>query len=134
MKHGFCLGVGFVGSFFVSFIGGWDSGVKVLLFLMVVDYVSGLIVGGFFKSSKKTESGGLRSDIGIKGLFRKVLMLVYVGVAYRIDVLLDEAYIRNAVIISFSTNEIISLTENFGLMGVPLPRKVKEAIDVLQNK
>lgn len=58
----------------------------------------------------------------------------FVLVAYRIDLILGLDYIRNAVIIAFITNELISLVENAGLMGVPLPAVITKAIDILQKK
>ena len=65
---------------------------------------------------------------------RKCMTLIFVLVAYRIDLILGLDYIRNAVIIAFITNELISLVENAGLMGVPLPAVITKAIDILQKK
>lgn len=62
------------------------------------------------------------------------MTLIFVLVAYRIDLILGLDYIRNAVIIAFITNELISLVENAGLMGVPLPAVITKAIDILQKK
>lgn len=101
---------------------------------MAVDYVSGLIVAGVFKNSTKTDSGALESRVGWKGLCRKGMVFFYVLIAYRLDLMIGTNYIRDMVVIGFAANELISITENAGLMGVPLPEKVRWAIDVLQGR
>lgn len=125
---------GIAGGFVVMAFGGWSEGLTTLLILMIVDYLTGLIVAGLFQASKKTESGGLESRAGWKGLCRKVLTLLIVMVAYRIDVALGLDYLMNAAVIGFILNELISLVENAGLMGVPMPSAIKKAIDVLTSK
>ena len=65
---------------------------------------------------------------------RKVMTLIFVLVAYRLDLVIGTNYIRDAVIIAFIANETISLVENAGLMGLPLPAVVTKAIDILQKK
>lgn len=116
------------------FFGGWDAGLATLLIFMCLDYVSGLIVAGVFKNSPKTDTGSLESKAGWKGLCRKCMTLVFVLIAYRLDLVIGTNYIRDAVIIGFIANETISLVENAGLMGVPLPAVITKAIDILQKK
>lgn len=101
---------------------------------MAADYVTGLIVAGVFKKSPKTETGGLESKAGWKGLFRKGGTLLVVLIACRLDIELGTTYIRDAVIIAFLINEIISLIENAGLMGVYIPPPIKNGIDLLKKK
>lgn len=134
MKEFICTVIGVIGSVIVSLFGGWDSALTTLILFMVIDYVTGLIVAGVFKNSTKTESGALESKAGWKGLCRKCVTLVFVMVAYRLDLVIGTAYIRTAVIIAFIANELISLVENAGLMGIPLPTIITKAIDVLQKK
>lgn len=134
MKQTICTGVGIVGSTIAAMFGGWDNGLVTLLIFMVIDYVSGLIVAGVFKNSPKTDTGALESKAGWKGLCRKCMTLVFVLIAYRLDLTIGTNYIRDAVIIAFIANETISLVENAGLMGVPLPAVITKAIDVLQKK
>lgn len=134
MKEGICTGIGLVGSFIASLFGGWDSALVTLLIFMVVDYVSGLVVAGIFHNSNKTESGTLESKAGWKGLCRKCMTLLFVLIAYRLDLALGVDYIRDAVIIGFMANELISIVENAGLMGLPLPDAIAKAIDVLTTK
>lgn len=134
MKQTVCTGVGIVGSTIAALFGGWDNGLATLLIFMVIDYASGLIVAGVFKKSPKTDTGALESKAGWKGLCRKCMTLVFVLIAYRLDLTIGTNYIRDAVIIAFIANETISLVENAGLMGVPLPSVITKAIDVLQKR
>lgn len=134
MKEGLCTGIGIVGSFIASLFGGWDAALVTLLTFMVIDYISGLVVAGVFHNSKKTENGALESKVGWKGLCRKCMTLLFVLIAYRLDLALGVGYIRDAVIIGFMTNELISIVENAGLMGLPLPAVITKAVDVLTKK
>lgn len=134
MKEGICTGVGVIGSLIASAFGGWDSALITLLIFMVIDYISGLIVAGVFHTSKKTETGALESRAGFKGLCRKGMIFLFVLIAYRLDLAIGVDYIRNAVIIGFMANELISIVENAGLMGIPLPDAITKAIDVLTSK
>lgn len=134
MKQGICSIMGVIGSAIAGAFGGWDAGMVTLLIFMAADYISGLVVAGVFKSSAKSSTGGLESKAGWKGLCRKCMTLVFVLVAFRIDVVIGTSYIRDAVIIAFIANELISLVENAGLMGLPLPGVIVKAIDILQKK
>ena len=134
MKEGLCTGIGVVGGFIASLFGGWDAALTTLLLFMGIDYASGLIVAGIFHNSKKTESGTLESRAGWKGLCRKGMTLLFVLIAHRLDLAIGVAYIRDAVIIGFMANELISIVENAGLMGLPLPEVITKAIDVLTKK
>lgn len=134
MKELICTAMGVVGSFFATLFGGWNTGMVTLIIFMVIDYVSGLVVAGVFHNSKKTESGTLESRTGWKGLCRKCMVLLFVLIAYRLDLLIGTNYIKDAVIIGFCTNEAISIVENAGLMGIPLPTVITKAIDMLTKK
>jgi toxin secretion/phage lysis holin len=134
MKELICTALGVLGSFIASLFGGWDAGMITLIIFMVVDYITGLIVAGVFKNSTKTESGALESRAGWKGLCRKGVTLLIVLVSYRLDILIGTSYIRDAVIIGFCANEAISIIENAGLMGIPLPDVISKAIDLLTKK
>lgn len=134
MKAGICAGIGIVGSIIASVFGGWDSGLITLVIFMAIDYGSGLVVAGVFHKSKKTKSGALESNVGFKGLAKKCMTLLFVLIAYRLDITIGTNYIRDAVIIGFIANELISVIENAGLMGIPLPETVTKAVDVLTAK
>lgn len=126
--------IGVIGSAIASAFGGWTTGLTTLVIFMAIDYATGLIVAGVFHKSTKTETGTLESRAGFKGLCRKGAMLLVVLVAYRLDLAVGTAYIKDAVIIAFMANEAISIIENAGLMGVPMNDTLKNAIDVLQKK
>ena len=134
MKNLLCTVVGLVGSWLASLFGGWDTALSTLLIFMAVDYVTGLVVAGVFHRSKKTDTGKLESRAGWKGLCRKGASLLIVLVAYRLDIVIGSAYIRDAVIIAFLANETISIIENAGLMGIPIPPVIMRAIEVLKDK
>ena len=134
MKRVICTVVGIVGGFIASLFGGWSTGLVTLLIFMSIDYMSGLIVAGVFHNSPKTGTGTLESRAGWKGLCRKCMTLLFVLIAYRLDLELSTNYIRDAVIIGFMANELISIVENAGLMGIPLPPVITKAIDVLTKK
>ncbi|WAJ24069.1 MULTISPECIES: phage holin family protein [Clostridia] len=134
MKNVLCITAGVVGSFVASLFGGWDTGIATLLLFMVIDFFSGLAVAGIFKKSTETETGALKSRAGCKGLCRKSITLLFVLIAFRLDLAIGTNYIRAAVIIGFMANELISIVENAGLMGIPLPGVLTKAIDVLKKK
>lgn len=126
--------IGVIGSFIASLFGGWDAALVTLMIFMGIDYVTGLIVAGVFHNSEKTENGALESRAGWKGLCRKGVTLLVVLVACRLDLVIGSNFIRDAVVIAFIVNETISIIENAGLMGIPIPAVIMRAIDILKNK
>lgn len=133
-KTAICSIIGVIGGMIASVFGGWNAALTTLVLFMVIDYISGLIVAGVFHASRKTESGTLESRAGWKGLCRKGMTLLFVLIAYRLDLAIGVCYIRDTVIIGFIANELISIVENAGLMGIPLPSVITKAIDVLTKK
>lgn len=134
LKTMICTGIGIVGSTVAAAFGGWDAAMITLVSMMVIDYLTGVLVAGVFHNSPKTENGALESKAGWKGLCRKGMTLLIVLVAARLDIILGTGFIRDAVIIGYIANETISIIENAGLMGVPIPEAIKKAIEVLQQK
>lgn len=134
MKKTICTAAGLIGSCIASLFGGWDKGLITLVAFMAIDYFSGIVVAGVFKNSTKTKTGALESRAGLKGLCKKGMILLFVLIAYRLDLVIGTSYIRNAVIIGFVANELISIVENAGLMGIPLPNVITKAIDILTKK
>ena len=126
-------GVACVGAAIASLFGGWTGAMTTLVILMLIDYITGIIVAGVFHASPKSSGGALSSAVGFKGICRKFVILLIVVVACRVDLLLDTNIIRDATCIGFCVNELVSITENAGLMGIPLPRKLVEAIEVLRG-
>ncbi|MGM7682664.1 phage holin family protein [Cytobacillus sp. Hm23] len=116
-----------VGSFVSFLVGGVGLVVTILLGMMGLDYISGLIVGFIEKN--------LSSRIGIKGLMRKVYILLLIGAVYMIEALMFETgYIADGVTIAFIVTEFISVTENGAKIGVPIPRQIRDVIAVLKEK
>lgn len=134
MKDWILTIIGAVGGFVTALFGGWDTALMTLIIFMAIDYVSGLIVAGVFHASKKTDTGTLESRAGWKGLCRKCMTLLFVLIATRLDMIIGTTYIRDAVCIAFIANELISIVENAGLMGIPIPTILQKAIDILQKK
>lgn len=134
LKTMICTGIGIVGSTVAAAFGGWDAAMITLVSMMVIDYLTGVLVAGVFHNSPKTENGALESKAGWKGLCRKGMTLLIVLVASRLDIILGTGFIRDAVIIGYIANETISIIENAGLMGVPIPAAIEKAIEVLQSK
>lgn len=134
MKSGITTVIGVIGGMIASLFGGWDAALVTLIIFMGVDYVTGLIVAGVFHNSEKTKNGALESRAGWKGLCRKGVTLLVVLVACRLDLVMGSNFIRDAVVIAFIANETISIIENAGLMGIPIPAAIMRAIDILKNK
>lgn len=133
-KEVICATIGILGSAISTTFGGWTSAMTTLLIFMGIDYISGMAVAGIFKKSPKTQSGALESRIGWKGLMRKGMTLLFVLIGHRLDMALGSTYIRDAVCIAFSVNELISIIENAGLMGIKIPDVIQNAIDLLNRR
>ena len=134
MKETVCTVFACVGAALSWAFGGWDAALAALIICMAVDYLSGSIVALVFHNSKKSESGCYNSAYGLKGLCKKGLMLLFVLVAVQIDRVLGADYVRDAVCIGFCANEILSIVENLGLAGIPMPEAVVKALEQLQTK
>ena len=133
MKTEFLAGIGVISGLIVSSLGGWNAGLHALFSLMAIDYISGWVVAAVFNQCKKADSGLLNSNIGFKGLLRKGMQLLIVLVGYELDLVIGTDFIRNGVIIAFISNELLSIMENAGLMGIPLPPVIHKAIDILSK-
>ena len=134
MKQGVCTAFGIVGGALAAAFGGWDAALMALLVCIAVDYISGSVVALVFHNSSKSETGAYNSAYGLKGLCKKGLMLLFVLVAVRMDALMGADYVRDAVCIGFCSNEVLSIVENLGLAGVPMPQAVINALEQLQKK
>ena len=134
MKDYVCFAIGAIGSMIASLFGGWDASLQTLVIFMAIDYITGLIVAGVFHASPKTETGTLESRAGWKGLIRKGETLLIVLVACQLDAVMATSFVRDAVIIGFIANEVISIIENAGLMGLPIPAALTKAVDILKQR
>jgi toxin secretion/phage lysis holin len=126
--------IGAIGSFITNLFGGWTSDLATLIIVMGIDFTMGFLIAAFWKKSTKSESGALSSWSAWRGLCRKCVSLLFVLIALRLDMALGVNYIRTAVIIAFIVNELISIVENAGIMGIPIPGVINRAIDILKKK
>lgn len=123
-----------VGSVLAETFGGWDSFLKALVMFMIVDYITGMVVALVFHKSQKTKNGGASSEVGYKGIIKKLCTFLLVALSVRMDEISGTHYIRNATIFFFLGNEGLSVIENLGLMGVPYPDFIKKALETLKDK
>jgi len=121
----FCVTVGTCG---VALLGGWDTILQALVALMVLDYITG--VSAAFSENR------LNSKIGLRGIIRKVTMLLVVVMAGFLDLGLglQDPLLRTVVIMFFIANEGLSMLENAASIGVPIPRRLVEALEALKDK
>jgi toxin secretion/phage lysis holin len=124
MKEIFLIVTGVIGGAIAAAFGGWNESLTTLIIFMMADYITGIIVAGVFKKSTKTTTGALESVAGWKGLCRKSITLFIVLIACRLDLEIGSNVIRDATVIAFIANEGISIIENAGLMGVPMPESI----------
>ena len=135
MKKIFITLIGVLGGVAVHLFGEWDAALQTLILFMAIDWITGgIILPVVFKKSPKSGNGALESRAGWKGLCRKGMTLLFVLIATQLDLLAGTSYLRDAVCMAFIANEALSIVENAGLMGVPLPEVLRKAIDVLQKK
>lgn len=126
--------IGTLGATLAHLLGGWDTALQTLIIFMAIDYLTGLTVAGVFHKSENSACGALESRAGWRGLCRKGVTLAIVLVAAQLDKMAGTDIIRNGVIIAYVANETISIIENAGLMGIPVPDVLSRAIDALQKK
>lgn len=122
------LGLAAVGGFFGWFFGGFDGFLYALLVFVVADYITGVMCA---IADKK-----LSSEVGFKGICKKVLIFVMVGIAHIMDTYLISTgeVLRTAVIFFYCSNEGVSMLENAGHLGLPIPAKLKEILEQLHDR
>ena len=115
----------FIGGFFSYWLGGWDVLMKTIVFLAVVDYITGLIRAVYLKE--------LSSEIGFKGLLKKIVMFIVIAVAFVIQQMIGGTVpLREIVIMFYIANEAISLVENAAIF-VPIPDKLRDVLLQLRD-
>ena len=112
----------------VSFLfGGWSALLSLFFFVIILDYLSG--VGAAIISGQ-----GLSSAIGYRGLVKKFFMVLIIALSHQIDRVMGTDLIMYGSLYFFIANELISIVENYGRMGLPLPQRLKGMIKVLKEK
>lgn len=122
------ISIAAVGGWLGYFLGGWDGFLYALLAFVVIDYLTGLMCAVLDKK--------LSSEVGFRGIFKKVIMFALVGVGHIIDrnVIGDGSVIRTAVIFFYLSNEGVSILENAAHIGLPIPGKLKDILEQLHNR
>lgn len=117
-----------IGGFFGWFLGGLDGFLYALIAFVVLDYLTGLMCAIVDKK--------LSSEIGFRGIFKKVLIFVMVGIGHIVDtqIIGDGSVLRTAIIFFYCSNEGVSLLENASRIGLPVPQKLKDILAQLHNK
>lgn len=123
------------GTLAIKFLGGTDAVLTALVFLICIDYITGMLLSLVFKKSQKTENGTYDSYTGFKGIVKKVIILVCVAACNQLDIALGfNGYIRTLVIVFFIVNDFLSIIENTGLMGIRWPKAIKNMLEALRDK
>ena|SRR5690606_3511507 len=117
-----------IGAAISYLFGGWTIGLQTLLVFVVIDYLTGVAVAA--------KDGRLSSYIGMKGIGRKVIIFMFVSMGHMADLNLSDGQVhlfRDGVTTFFLVNEGISITENAGRLGVPIPPTIQRAIELLKK-
>ena len=117
-----------IGGWLGYFLGGWDGLLYALIAFVVIDYLTGVMCA--------INDRTLSSEVGFKGICRKVIIFMLVGVAHVIDVnvIATGSVLRTAVIFFYLSNEGVSLLENAGHLGLPIPEKLKIVLEQLHDR
>ncbi len=128
MLHTFQIIFTAIGGYLGWLMGGFDGFMYALLAFVVIDYITGLMEAVLEKK--------LSSEVGFRGIFKKILIFIMVGIGNIIDTYLikDGSAIRTAVIFFYLSNEGISILENTGKIGLPIPEKLKKALEQLNKE
>jgi toxin secretion/phage lysis holin len=122
------LGFATVGGFLGWFLGGFDGFLYALVAFVVLDYITGVMLAALEKR--------LSSEVGAKGIFKKVLTFALVGIGHIIDsqIIGDGSVVRTAVIFFYLSNEGVSILENSSMIGLPIPEKLKNILAQLRDE
>lgn len=117
-----------IGGWLGWFLGGCDGLLYALLAFVVIDYITGIMCAVVDKK--------LSSEVGFKGIFKKVLIFALVGIGYILDtrVIGSGSVMRTAVIFFYLSNEGVSLLENAAYLGLPIPQKLKSVLEQLHDR
>lgn len=115
-----------IGGWITAVLGGWDTALQVLVLFVVMDYITGLIAAWSEKC--------LDSRIGFRGIAKKILLFVPIAICYALDQVLGQEILRSLAIFFYIANEGLSIVENLGRAGVPVPDALGEALEQLKKK
>jgi len=115
-----------IGAALTTMFGGWDVMLRVLVLFVAIDYVVGVTAAWYEKK--------LSSEAGAKGIIKKFLLFVIVALAFQIDRAISQEIFRNLAIWFYMANEALSIIENAGRCGVPIPAFLKAALEQMKQK
>lgn len=118
-----------IGAAISYLFGGWSTALQTLLVFVVIDYLTGVLASG--------KQGELSSKAGLKGIGRKCMIFMFVSMGHMADLHLSDGHahlFRDGVITFFIANEALSITENAGKMGVPIPEPIRRAVEIFKEK
>jgi toxin secretion/phage lysis holin len=119
--------VAVIGTVATYAFGGWSQLFAVFLLTIAIDYVTGI-------AASLKEKKGLNSEVGFWGLAKKGLMLLIIMLAHRMDIAFEIDILMTGAIYFYLANELISITENYGRLGLPMPDSIRKLIEILKNK
>lgn len=128
-----------IGGFIVGLYGGWSPALNILVIFMGADYVLG-VACALANKSPKTEGGGFLSKVAFLGLLKKAVIMLVVLLAVQLDNAIggDSGTVQRtfemAAVFFYIANEGLSVIENAALLGVPVPRALQKALEVLRDK
>ena len=123
-----------MGGMVAQALGGWDEALRMLCIIMAMDYITGIICDLVWKKSPKSSDGSFNSRLSLKGLLRKAGIFLAVLIAYQLDSVAGTEFIRTSAILFFIANDGLSVIENLGIMGLPMPSSIKNAFEILRKK
>lgn len=115
-----------IGGLLIGFLGGWDIALQVLIIFVILDYITGIIAAFYEKN--------LNSEVGMWGIFRKIMLFIPIAVGYWLDTIMGVQVFRSLAIFFYVANEGLSLFENLGRMGVPIPAPLRAALEQMKQK
>lgn len=119
--------------FIISLMGGWSIFLETLFILILLDIITGILTC-MYKSSHHTRNGKFSSSEFYRGLLKKGMIIIVIIVANRFDLIFNFEYLTNIVIMFFIINEMMSIIENAGLIGLPLPKKLMDVLEVFSEE
>ena len=119
-------GIALAGGVLTGILGGWDIALQVLICFVIADYATGVAAAWINKE--------LNSLVGFRGIAKKILLFVPVGIAYALDQLTGYEVLRSVAIIFYVANEGLSIVENLGNCGVPIPAVLARALEQMKDK
>lgn len=127
MEHVFKTSVTALGGLIGYLFGEWSVLLQILLAFVIIDYVTGLLASGI--------EGKLSSKVGFSGIAKKLMIFILVALGHLVDKALgDGSMIQNAIVFFYLGNELLSIIENAGRTGLPVPEQIKNAVQILKGK